>query len=123
MGSERHYPEEAPVHRVTVDSFWIDETPVTNADFRRFVEAAGHVTFAEIAPRRPLHRARAAHRGYLQVPARPHLHGPRRERTAGEGAKVMLVDAEPDEPAKEQVVVDLLHQLPLDVREHGIVFA
>ncbi len=35
----------------------------------------------------------------------------------------MLVDAEPDEPAKEQVVVDLLHQLPLDVREHGIVFA
>ena len=63
MGSERHYPEEAPVHRVTVDSFWIDETPVTNADFRRFVEAAGHVTFAEIAPRRPLHRARAATEG------------------------------------------------------------
>ena len=30
MGSDRHYPEEAPVHRVTVDGFWIDETPVTN---------------------------------------------------------------------------------------------
>jgi len=22
MGSDRHYPEEAPVHRVTVDAFW-----------------------------------------------------------------------------------------------------
>jgi hypothetical protein len=22
MGSDRHYPEEAPVHRVTVDGFW-----------------------------------------------------------------------------------------------------
>ena len=24
MGSDDHYPEEAPVHRVTVDGFWID---------------------------------------------------------------------------------------------------
>ena len=24
MGSDRHYPEEAPVHGVTVDGFWID---------------------------------------------------------------------------------------------------
>ena len=30
MGSDRHYPEEAPAHRVTVDGFWIDRTPVTN---------------------------------------------------------------------------------------------
>ena len=51
MGSDRHYPEEAPVHRVTVDSFWIDPTPVTNRQFRRFVEATGYVTFAEIAPK------------------------------------------------------------------------
>ena len=29
MGSDNHYPEEAPVHRVTVDGFWIDRTPVT----------------------------------------------------------------------------------------------
>jgi formylglycine-generating enzyme required for sulfatase activity len=50
MGSDRHYPEEAPVHRVTVDGFWIDRTPVTNASFRRFVQETGHVTFAEIAP-------------------------------------------------------------------------
>jgi formylglycine-generating enzyme len=50
MGSDRHYPEEAPVHRVTVDGFRIDRTPVTNRQFRKFVEATGYVTFAEIAP-------------------------------------------------------------------------
>jgi formylglycine-generating enzyme required for sulfatase activity len=50
MGSDRHYPEEAPAHPVQVDGFWIDRTPVTNAQFRRFVEATGHVTFAEIPP-------------------------------------------------------------------------
>ena len=51
MGSDDHYPEEKPAHRVTVDAFWMDETPVTNAQFRAFVAATGHVTFAEIAPR------------------------------------------------------------------------
>lgn len=50
MGSDRHYPEEAPVHRVSVDGFWIDRTPVTNRQFREFVKATGHVTGAEIAP-------------------------------------------------------------------------
>ena len=50
MGSDRHYPEEAPVHRVTVDGFWMDRTPVTNRQFRQFVEATGYVTFAETAP-------------------------------------------------------------------------
>ena len=50
MGSDEHYPEEAPVHHVTVDAFWIDRAPVTNRQFREFVRATGHVTFAEIAP-------------------------------------------------------------------------
>jgi len=50
MGSDDHYAEEKPSHRVTVDGFFIDPTPVTNAQFRAFVEATGHVTFAEIAP-------------------------------------------------------------------------
>src|SRR5947207_4638088 len=50
MGSDHHYPEEAPVHRVTVDGFWIDRTPVTNRQFKRFVIATGHKTFAEIPP-------------------------------------------------------------------------
>ena len=50
MGSEVFYPEEAPLRRVKVDSFWIDETPVTNAQFAVFVAATGYVTVAEIAP-------------------------------------------------------------------------
>jgi formylglycine-generating enzyme len=50
MGSDRHYPEEAPVHRVTVDAFWIDRVPVTNREFHNFVRTTGYVTFAEIAP-------------------------------------------------------------------------
>jgi formylglycine-generating enzyme required for sulfatase activity len=37
MGSDRHYPEEAPVHRVTVSGFWIDRTPVSNRQFKEFV--------------------------------------------------------------------------------------
>jgi formylglycine-generating enzyme len=50
MGSDRHYPEEAPAHRVTVDGFWIDRSPVTNREFRKFVNATGYVTFAEKKP-------------------------------------------------------------------------
>ena len=50
MGSDRHYPEEAPAHFVKVDGFWIDRKPVTNHEFRSFVEATGYVTFAEIPP-------------------------------------------------------------------------
>ena len=50
MGSDGHYPEEAPAHFARVDGFWMDRTPVTNAQFRRFVEATGHVSFAELAP-------------------------------------------------------------------------
>jgi formylglycine-generating enzyme required for sulfatase activity len=47
MGSQDFYPEEQPVHEVTVDGFWMDRHTVTNADFRRFVEATGYVTVAE----------------------------------------------------------------------------
>ncbi len=50
MGSDRHYAEEAPVHRVTVTAFRIDRTPVTNAQFREFIKASSYITVAEIAP-------------------------------------------------------------------------
>jgi formylglycine-generating enzyme required for sulfatase activity len=53
MGATGFYPEEGPVRRVAVDDFWIDQAPVTNAEFRRFVRATGHVTVAE----RPVTRA------------------------------------------------------------------
>jgi sulfatase modifying factor 1 len=47
MGSDVHYPEEAPAHRVQVDGFWIERFEVTNADFAAFVSATGFVTVAE----------------------------------------------------------------------------
>ena len=47
MGSDHHYPEEAPAHRVTVNGFWMDAHAVTNAEFKQFVDVTGYVTFAE----------------------------------------------------------------------------
>ena len=50
MGSDRHYPEEAPAHKATVGGFWIDAGPVTNREFGRFARKTGYVTVAERAP-------------------------------------------------------------------------
>ncbi|MFG1290019.1 formylglycine-generating enzyme family protein [Xanthobacter versatilis] len=50
MGSDAHYPEEAPVREVAVDGFWMDRRPVTNRDFARFVAETGHVSLAEQVP-------------------------------------------------------------------------
>jgi formylglycine-generating enzyme len=47
MGSDEHYTEEAPAHRVSVDGFWMDSTAVTNAEFGVFVEETGYTTVAE----------------------------------------------------------------------------
>ncbi len=50
MGSERYYPEEAPIRRANVGDFWIDVHPVTNAEFANFIDATGYRTLAEIPP-------------------------------------------------------------------------
>jgi len=47
MGSDHHYAEEAPAHKVQVDGFWMDRHAVTNAQFREFVDATGYVTLAQ----------------------------------------------------------------------------
>lgn len=47
MGSTDFYPEEAPVHEVTVEAFSIERHPVTNAQFAEFVADTGYVTLAE----------------------------------------------------------------------------
>jgi formylglycine-generating enzyme required for sulfatase activity len=47
MGSDLHYPEEAPAHRVSVGPFWMDRHAVTNREFRLFVDETKYVTYAE----------------------------------------------------------------------------
>jgi formylglycine-generating enzyme required for sulfatase activity len=47
MGSDRHYPEEAPVRKATVGAFWMDPYAVTNREFLAFVEATSYRTSAE----------------------------------------------------------------------------
>ncbi|GAB3574623.1 formylglycine-generating enzyme family protein [Leifsonia lichenia] len=47
MGSDEHYPEEAPSHRVSVDGFWISPTAVTNREYAAFARATGYRTVAE----------------------------------------------------------------------------
>ncbi|MBO0800827.1 MAG: formylglycine-generating enzyme family protein [Blastocatellia bacterium] len=43
-------PDAAPAHLVTIDGFWMDLTPVTNAEFARFVQATHYQTIAERKP-------------------------------------------------------------------------
>ncbi|MGH2643948.1 MAG: formylglycine-generating enzyme family protein [Chitinophagaceae bacterium] len=43
-------PDEYPAHEVKVNGFWMDKHEVTNAEFRRFIEATGYVTTAEQKP-------------------------------------------------------------------------
>lgn len=52
MGSqdESSRRNEGPTHRVEVDGFWIDRSPVTNQEFEKFVRATGYVTTAERKP-------------------------------------------------------------------------
>ena len=50
MGSNNHYEEEAPAHKVTVDGFWMDKYELTNAEFKKFVDETGYITFCEKPP-------------------------------------------------------------------------
>ena len=50
MGSDAFYPEERPAHQAQVAGFWIDQNPVTNADFAEFVADTGYLTVAERVP-------------------------------------------------------------------------
>ncbi|CAG2155914.1 formylglycine-generating enzyme family protein [Cupriavidus numazuensis] len=52
MGSDSKMAQanEKPAHKVRIHGFWMDQHHVTNAEFRKFVEATGYVTTAEKAP-------------------------------------------------------------------------
>lgn len=49
-GGSEAMADARPIHRVRVDGFWMDATPVTNAEFAEFVEATGYQTIAERPP-------------------------------------------------------------------------
>ena len=44
-------PNERPAHQVRVSGFWMDRTPVTNAQYEAFVAATGYLTTAERPPK------------------------------------------------------------------------
>src|ERR1700684_3766640 len=58
MGSTSFYPEEAPIHTVSVGAFAVGQHPVTNAQFVACSESAGYVTAAD-RPRGPVCYPRA----------------------------------------------------------------
>jgi len=47
MGNDRGDPDHRPARPVRMDGYWMDATPVTNAQFKAFVDATGYVTTAE----------------------------------------------------------------------------
>lgn len=49
MGSNEGDNDEKPPHTVTLTAFWIDQTEVTNAMFKKFVDATGYMSDAEKA--------------------------------------------------------------------------
>ena len=44
-------PDAEPVHLVSLDGYWADKTPVTNAEFEKFVQATSYITIAERTPK------------------------------------------------------------------------
>lgn len=45
--NEQADPNEFPKHKVTIKSFWMDATEVSNAQFKEFTDATGYLTVAE----------------------------------------------------------------------------
>ena len=48
--NEQASPDEYPKHKVQVSAFYMDITEVTNAQFKKFVDATGYITTAEKKP-------------------------------------------------------------------------
>jgi formylglycine-generating enzyme required for sulfatase activity len=45
------FQDARPIHRVSVDGFWMDATEVTNGEFKRFADETKYMTVAERVPR------------------------------------------------------------------------
>ena len=88
MGSNSFYREERPVRPASVEGFWIDIYPVTNAEFRKFVEATGYVTYSERPPN-------------------PAMYPGRRSRTAGAGLAGVRQARSAGQPAQQSRLVGI----------------
>ena len=78
MGSEDFYPEERPVHRASVDGFWIDEHPITAAEFRRDHEDDEH-----LPPTKAPRRCSARGGGYPRTRSSPRVRARARDEEVG----------------------------------------
>ncbi len=97
MGSDAHYPEEAPSRTVEVGGFWMSHTPVTNDEYGAFVAATGYVTVAE----RPLDPAE-----FPGAPAENLVPGSMvftpHHRTGGPAPPQSVVDLDPARPGTDR---------------------
>ena len=75
-GGMQSMDDARPIHRVYVDSFWMDQTEVTNEQFARFVKATGYITMAERTP-----KARGVPRRARRRTSSPARSSSRRRRT------------------------------------------
>lgn len=52
MGGDNHQArsDELPKHKVFIEGFWMDQTEVTNAQFKKFIDATDYITTAEKKP-------------------------------------------------------------------------
>ena len=48
--NEQARKDEYPVHKVKINGFWMDETEVTNQQFKEFIDATNYITYAERTP-------------------------------------------------------------------------
>lgn len=51
MGFDDRMPDEGPQHKVTLDEFWIDQYEVTNAQYKKFIDATRHHSPAHFSNR------------------------------------------------------------------------
>ena len=87
--SDLGWPDEKPAHRVRVNGFWMDETDVTNAQFRKFVEATSYVTTAEkpMDTTEILQQLAARHAAASKGESRSRLDGVRADEWSGQGRR------------------------------------